>query len=94
MNQTIYHGIEHLGEALNGSTKVLLVCDKSFPFFRKQWEEMHILVVFEQQIIFHAIDVHQRVGSAILHIVDEARILLCPSERGEQGRENHEKNTA
>ena len=32
MSQTIYQGIAHLGEALNGSTKVLLVCDKSFPF--------------------------------------------------------------
>lgn len=30
--QTIFQGIEHLKEALQGSTKVLLVCDSSFPF--------------------------------------------------------------
>ena len=30
--QIIYNGIEHLGEALEGSTKILLVCDSSFPF--------------------------------------------------------------
>lgn len=30
--QIIYNGIEHLSEALKNSTKVLLVCDSSFPF--------------------------------------------------------------
>lgn len=30
--QTIYQGIEHLSEALEGSIKVLLVCDSSFDF--------------------------------------------------------------
>lgn len=30
--QIIYNGIEHLSEALKDSTKVLLVCDSSFPF--------------------------------------------------------------
>lgn len=30
--QIIYNGIEHLCEALEGSTKILLVCDSSFPF--------------------------------------------------------------
>lgn len=28
----IYHGIGHLGDALEGSSKVLLVCDSSFPY--------------------------------------------------------------
>ena len=32
MKQTIYNGIEHLQESLNGATKVFLVCDSSFPF--------------------------------------------------------------
>lgn len=32
MKQTIYQGISHLSEALEGSAKVLLVCDSSFPF--------------------------------------------------------------
>lgn len=32
MKQTIYNGIENLFKALEGSTKVLLVCDSSFPF--------------------------------------------------------------
>ena len=31
-NQVIYHGIDHLSAALEGSSKVLLVCDSSFPF--------------------------------------------------------------
>lgn len=31
-NQVIYHGIGNLGDALEGSSKVLLVCDSSFPF--------------------------------------------------------------
>ena len=30
--QTIFSGIEHLTEALEGSSKFLLVCDSSFPF--------------------------------------------------------------
>lgn len=30
--QIIYNGIEHLCEALEGSTKIFLVCDSSFPF--------------------------------------------------------------
>lgn len=30
--QKIFNGIKNLGEALEGSTKVLLVCDSSFPF--------------------------------------------------------------
>jgi alcohol dehydrogenase class IV len=32
MKQIIYNGIEHLSEALQGSKKVLLVTDSSFPF--------------------------------------------------------------
>lgn len=32
MKQTIFHGIVHLAEALEGSNKVLLVTDSSFPF--------------------------------------------------------------
>ena len=32
MNQKILNGISHLGEALEGVTKVFLVCDSSFPF--------------------------------------------------------------
>ena len=31
-SQIIYHGIGHLGNALEGSSKVLLVCDSSFPY--------------------------------------------------------------
>lgn len=31
-NQVIYHGIGHLGNAMKGSVKVLLVCDSSFPY--------------------------------------------------------------
>ena len=30
--QVIYNGISHLGEALEGATKVFVVCDSSFPF--------------------------------------------------------------
>lgn len=30
--QVIYNGISHLGEALEGVTKVFVVCDSSFPF--------------------------------------------------------------
>lgn len=32
MNQKILNGIGHLGEALEGATKVFVVCDSSFPF--------------------------------------------------------------
>lgn len=32
MKQIIYNGIENLSKALEGSTKVLLVCDASFPY--------------------------------------------------------------
>ncbi len=32
MNQKILSGISHLGEALEGATKVFVVCDSSFPF--------------------------------------------------------------
>lgn len=32
MKQTIYHGIENLPKGLENSSKVLLVCDASFPF--------------------------------------------------------------
>lgn len=32
MNQNILNGISHLGEALEGATKVFLVCDSSYPF--------------------------------------------------------------
>jgi alcohol dehydrogenase class IV len=31
-SQIIYHGFGHLGDALEGSNKVLLVCDSSFPY--------------------------------------------------------------
>lgn len=30
--QVIYNGISHLGDALEGATKVFVVCDSSFPF--------------------------------------------------------------
>lgn len=49
--QTIYEGIEHLGEALQGSGKVLLVCDSSFPFLgiRAKIEHMGVpFVKFDQ----------------------------------------------
>ena len=41
--QTIYNNIKFLNEALEGSKKVLLVCDTSFPFLsiRKVIETMH-----------------------------------------------------
>ena len=51
MKQIIYNGIEHLQEALEGSTKVLLVCDSSFPFLsiKDAIEDMGIPhVVFNQ----------------------------------------------
>ena len=32
MSQVIFNGISHLNEVLEGATKVLLVCDSSFPF--------------------------------------------------------------
>ncbi len=31
-NQVIYQGIGHLSDALDGSSKILLVCDSSFPY--------------------------------------------------------------
>lgn len=40
--QIIYNGIEHLGEALDGSTKVLMVCDSSFPFLSIKEDIEHI----------------------------------------------------
>lgn len=40
--QIIYNGIEHLREALEGSTKVLLVCDSSFPFLSIKEEIEHM----------------------------------------------------
>lgn len=42
MKQIIYNGIEHLSEALEGSTKVLLVCDSSFPFLNVKDEIEHM----------------------------------------------------
>ena len=49
--QTILKGINSLGEALKGSTKVLLVCDSSFPFLNikddiDRMEALH--VTFDQ----------------------------------------------
>ena len=49
--QTIYNGIENLREALEGSTKVLLVCDNSFPFLNIKDDIEHMdtpHVVFNQ----------------------------------------------
>ena len=40
--QTIYQGIEHLSEALEGSIKVLLVCDRSFDFLNIKDEIEHM----------------------------------------------------
>lgn len=40
--QKIYQGIEYLHEALEGSTKVLLVCDSSFPFLSIKQEIEHM----------------------------------------------------
>jgi len=34
MNQKILNGINHLGEAIEGTTKVFLVCDSSYPFLK------------------------------------------------------------
>lgn len=44
MKQIIFNGIEHLSEALEGSTKVLLVCDSSFPFLsiKEEIENMDV----------------------------------------------------
>ena len=42
--QTIYQGIEHLSEALEGSIKVLLVCDSSFDFLNIKTEIEHMEV--------------------------------------------------
>lgn len=49
--QRIYKGINSLGEVLKGSTKVLLVCDSSFPFLsiKNDIERMEVpYVVFDQ----------------------------------------------
>lgn len=49
--QTIYKGISHLGEALEGASKVLLVCDSSFPFLniKNDIERMAVpYTVFDQ----------------------------------------------
>lgn len=40
--QIIYNGIEHLSETLKNSTKVLLVCDSSFPFLNIKEDIEHI----------------------------------------------------
>jgi len=40
--QTIYQGVEHLSEALEGSIKVLLVCDSSFDFLNIKDEIEHM----------------------------------------------------
>lgn len=49
--QTLYKGIENLGKALKGSSKVLLVCDNSFPFLNIKDDIEHMdvpYVVFDQ----------------------------------------------
>ncbi len=49
--QKIFKGINNLGEALKGSTKVLLVCDSSFPFLsiKGDIEQMKVpYVTFDQ----------------------------------------------
>lgn len=49
--QRIYKGINSLGEVLKGSTKVLLVCDSSFPFLsiKNDIEQMEVpYVAFDQ----------------------------------------------
>ncbi len=49
--QKIFKGINRLGEALKGSTKVLLVCDSSFPFLsiKGDIEQMKVsYVTFDQ----------------------------------------------
>ncbi len=49
--QKIFNGINNLGEALEGSTKVLLVCDSSFPFIsiKEDIERMEVpYVTFDQ----------------------------------------------
>lgn len=49
--QKIFKGINNLGEALKGSTKVLLVCDSSFPFLsiKGDIERMEVpYVTFDQ----------------------------------------------
>lgn len=44
--QQILHGIAHLSEALRGSTKVLLVCDSSFPYLNIKDEIERISVPY------------------------------------------------
>ena len=49
--QIIYNGIENLSNAIEGSTKILLVCDSSFPFLCIKEEIEHMdapYVVFDQ----------------------------------------------
>ena len=49
--QIIFEGIRHLNKALEGSTKVLLVCDSSFQYLniKDEVEKMRVsYVVFEQ----------------------------------------------
>ena len=36
--QVIYNGISHLGEALEGATKVFVVCDSSYPFLNIKYD--------------------------------------------------------
>lgn len=51
MKQSIYYGIENLSKALEGSSKVLLVCDASYPFLsiKEDIEAMGVPhVVFDQ----------------------------------------------
>lgn len=47
MKQTIFKGINHLSKALNGSKKVLLVVDSSFPFLsiRESIEGINVLFI-------------------------------------------------
>lgn len=49
--QQILHGIQHLSGALKGSTKILLVCDSSFPYLniKEEIERMPVpYVIFDQ----------------------------------------------
>jgi hypothetical protein len=43
--QQILHGIGSLPDALNGSAKVLLVCDASFPFLNSKQSFFTVLHV-------------------------------------------------
>lgn len=49
--QTIFHGIQHLNEAIDGSKKILLVVDSSFPFLniKEDIEAINVpYVIFDQ----------------------------------------------